>query len=60
MNLTESKNTGAIGVMLGITAAALAFFGNPKNMAICIACFYPGYSGSHEITPGGGGTVCAA
>ena len=40
MNLTESKKTLALsGVMLGITAAALAFFGNPKNMAICIACF---------------------
>ena len=40
MNLTESKKTLALsGVVLGIVAAALAFFGNPKNMAICIACF---------------------
>ena len=50
MNLTESKKTLALsGVMLGITAAALAFFGNPKNMAICIACFIRDTAGAMKL-----------
>ena len=40
MNLTENKKTLAIsGVVLGVIAAMLAYMGNPKNMAMCIACF---------------------
>ena len=27
------------GGVLGLVAAALAFMGNPGNMAFCIACF---------------------
>ena len=27
------------GDVLGLVAAALAFMGNPGNMAFCIACF---------------------
>lgn len=27
------------GVLIGIIAVALVFFGNPKNMGFCIACF---------------------
>lgn len=38
MNLTENKKTLAIsGVVLGVIAAILAYMGNPKNMAMCIA-----------------------
>lgn len=40
MNLYESKKTLALaGVVCGIVAAVLAYFGNPANMAFCIACF---------------------
>ena len=50
MNLTESKKTLALsGVVLGIVAAALAFFGNPKNMAICIACFIRDTAGAMKL-----------
>ncbi len=34
------------GIVTGLIAAALAYFGNPKNMAICIACFVRDISGS--------------
>ena len=27
------------GALVGVLAALLAYFGNPTNMAICIACF---------------------
>ena len=50
MNLTESKKTLALsGAALGIVAAALAFFGNPKNMAICIACFIRDTAGAMKL-----------
>ena len=40
MKLSSSKKTLALaGALCGVIAAALAFFGNPANMAICIACF---------------------
>ncbi|MEG2783244.1 MAG: YedE family putative selenium transporter [Lachnospiraceae bacterium] len=40
MNLSDSKKKLALaGVVCGLVAAALAYFGNPANMAICIACF---------------------
>lgn len=40
MNLSDSKKKLALaGVICGLVAAALAYFGNPANMAICIACF---------------------
>ncbi len=40
MNLSDSKKKLALaGVLCGIVAALLAYFGNPSNMAICIACF---------------------
>lgn len=40
MNLSNSKKTLALaGAVCGIVAAALAYFGNPANMAICVACF---------------------
>ena len=40
MNLSDSKKKLALaGVVCGLVAAALAYFGNPANMAFCIACF---------------------
>lgn len=40
MNLFDSKKKlGIAGVVMGLVAATLAYFGNPANMAICIVCF---------------------
>ena len=40
MNISDSKVKLAIaGALCGVVAAALAFLGNPANMAFCIACF---------------------
>ena len=40
MNLTDSKaKLAAGGALCGLVAVLLAIFGNPGNMAICIACF---------------------
>ena len=40
MNLSDSKKKLAIaGAVCGLVAACLAYFGNPANMAFCIACF---------------------
>lgn len=40
MNLSDSKKKLALaGIVCGIVAACLAYFGNPANMAFCIACF---------------------
>lgn len=40
MNLSDSKKKLTLaGVICGAAAACLAWFGNPANMAICIACF---------------------
>lgn len=37
------------GLLAGIVAAVLAFSGNPKNMAICIACFIRDIAGSMKF-----------
>lgn len=40
MNLTDSKAKLAVGgALCGLVAVVLAIFGNPGNMAICVACF---------------------
>ena len=40
MNLSDSKKKLALaGIICGVVAACLAYFGNPANMAFCIACF---------------------
>lgn len=40
MNLSDSKKKLALaGVICGVVAACLTWFGNPANMAFCIACF---------------------
>lgn len=47
MNLTDSKKKLALaGVICGLVAACLAYFGNPANMAFCIACFVRDMAGS--------------
>lgn len=47
MNLADSKKKLALaGVICGIVAACLAYFGNPANMAFCIACFVRDMAGS--------------
>lgn len=47
MNFTNSKKTLALaGALCGLVAACLAFFGNPANMAFCIACFVRDIAGS--------------
>jgi hypothetical protein len=50
MSLTSNKKTLALsGALLGILAAVLAFAGNPKNMAICIACFIRDTAGAMKF-----------
>ena len=40
MNTTKEKITiGIVGLIIGIIAFALVYFGNPANMGFCIACF---------------------
>lgn len=40
MNLSDSKaKLTFAGIVCGLVAACLAYFGNPANMAFCIACF---------------------
>ena len=55
MNLSSSKAKLAIaGIICGLVAVALAYFGNPGNMAICIACFIRDTAGAlklHQAPP---------
>jgi YedE family putative selenium metabolism protein len=47
MNLYDSKKKlAAAGILCGVVAAILAYFGNPANMAFCIACFVRDMAGS--------------
>ncbi|MGN0332920.1 MAG: YedE family putative selenium transporter [Lachnospiraceae bacterium] len=47
MNLYDSKKKLVLaGVVCGVVAAVLAYFGNPANMAFCIACFIRDMAGS--------------
>lgn len=53
---TVSTKTAAVlaGVVCGLVAVCLAFFGNPANMAICTACFIrdtAGALGFHTAAP---------
>ena len=36
---STKKGLFSLGIIAGLVAALLAFLGNPKNMAFCIACF---------------------
>ena len=50
MNVTANKKTlAASGAVLGVIAALLAFMGNPKNMAMCIACFVRDSAGAMKL-----------
>lgn len=50
MNFSNSKKTLLLsGVILGVIAALLAYFGNPKNMAICVACFIRDSAGAMKL-----------
>lgn len=50
MNLSDSKKKLALaGALCGVIAAALAFFENPANMAICIACFIRDTAGALKM-----------
>ena len=62
MNLAANKeNTGRRpGRVLGLIAALLAYTGNPKNMAICVACFNPGYFRSRKAAHHRDGPVYAS
>ncbi len=55
MNLADSRVKLLVaGCCCGIVAALLAFFGNPANMAFCIACFVRDMAGSlgfHSAAP---------
>ena len=47
---TSNKKTLALsGVLLGAIAAVLADMGNPKNMAMCIACFIRDTAGAMKL-----------
>lgn len=45
----QRRNLVIYGLLAGIVAACLAFLGNPKNMAICIACFIRDIAGSMKF-----------
>lgn len=56
--MTEKKNDKLLiiiaGLIIGVIAAGLAYFGNPKNMGFCIACFIrdtAGGLGLHRAAP---------
>ena len=50
MNLAANKKTLLVsGVILGVIAAVLAYMGNPKNMAMCIACFIRDSAGAMKL-----------
>ena len=55
MNLSDSKKKLVLaGAICGVVAALLAYFGNPGNMAICIACFIRDTAGAlklHQAAP---------
>lgn len=42
----EKTTIAAAGVIIGLIAAMLVFFGNPVNMGFCIACFLRDTSGA--------------
>lgn len=50
MNLAQNKKTLLIsGILLGLLAVVLAYTGNPKNMAICVACFIRDSAGAMKL-----------
>ena len=47
--INSKKGQFAFGVLAGLTAVVLAMSGNPKNMAICVACFIRDMAGSMKF-----------
>lgn len=47
--LDTKKGLFSLGIIAGIGAAILAIFGNPKNMAFCIACFIRDTAGAMKF-----------
>ena len=49
MNNSSLTTRLILGAVLGAAAAALAFLGNPANMALCIACFIRDTAGAMKL-----------
>ena len=49
MSLDSKKGLFLLGIIAGLTAMVLAMMGNPKNMAICIACFIRDTAGAFKL-----------
>ena len=47
--INSKKGQFAFGVLAGLVAVVLAMSGNPKNMAICVACFIRDMAGSMKF-----------
>ncbi len=47
--LNSKKGLIVVGVVVGALVAALAYFGNPANMALCAACFLRDVAGSLKL-----------
>ena len=44
--MKEKRNIIIGGAIIGLLAVISVYFGNPKNMGICVACFIRDISGS--------------
>jgi len=49
MEIANSKKGLLMGILMGLVAVMLAIAGNPKNMAICLACFIRDMSGAMKF-----------
>lgn len=47
--ISSKKGMLMAGLLLGVLAAVLALSGNPKNMAICVACFVRDMAGAMKL-----------
>lgn len=45
----SKKGLLSLGIVAGLVTAMLAYFGNPKNMAFCIACFIRDTAGALKL-----------
>lgn len=49
LDFNEKRILVVSGILLGAVGAMLAYFGNPRNMAICIACFIRDTAGGMKL-----------
>ena len=49
MNLNQKRVLLPLGIVAGLGAVLLAIFGNPGNMAFCIACFLRDSAGAMKF-----------